>query len=250
MKALSIRQPWASLIACGLKDVENRKWALKTLPVRVLLHAGARRLCNEDDLGYIEFIPVDNYKIMGILPHLDTVPVSAIIGVATIDRCVEHSDSIWAQEGPGAEYKWVMKDPVMFKQPITGVKGALGLFDVTDIDESNLPEAAEIPQPKRDGTTLTMPVCDKIFEDYSVSVDGKEFYFNLLDSNLSLFCNEELNPLPTDTIVFSNKGRSIIAKVVSVEVADVCCEDGPISFEDCHGRIYDWVRIFYTLANS
>ncbi|RZK62259.1 MAG: ASCH domain-containing protein, partial [Pedobacter sp.] len=29
MKALSIKQPWATLISTGIKDIENRTWATK-----------------------------------------------------------------------------------------------------------------------------------------------------------------------------------------------------------------------------
>ncbi|MCB2188832.1 MAG: ASCH domain-containing protein [Deltaproteobacteria bacterium] len=40
MKCLSIRQPWASLIVAGMKDVENRSWATKYRGP-VLIHAAA-----------------------------------------------------------------------------------------------------------------------------------------------------------------------------------------------------------------
>ena len=41
MKAISIKQPWASLIAHGIKDIENRTWKCpkKYLGQRVLIHA-------------------------------------------------------------------------------------------------------------------------------------------------------------------------------------------------------------------
>jgi hypothetical protein len=41
MKALSIQDPWASLIVAGIKPVENRTWST---PVRgpVLIHAGKK----------------------------------------------------------------------------------------------------------------------------------------------------------------------------------------------------------------
>lgn len=43
MKAITIKQPWASLIVHGIKDIENRSWACpkKYLGERVLIHAGA-----------------------------------------------------------------------------------------------------------------------------------------------------------------------------------------------------------------
>ena len=41
MKAISIKQPWASLIVHGIKDVENRTWKCpqKYIGQRVLIHA-------------------------------------------------------------------------------------------------------------------------------------------------------------------------------------------------------------------
>lgn len=39
MRTLTVKQPWASLIVMGIKDVENRTW---TTPYRgrILIHAG------------------------------------------------------------------------------------------------------------------------------------------------------------------------------------------------------------------
>lgn len=41
MKTISIKQPWASLIVEGVKDIENRTWRTK-FRGRVLVHAGAK----------------------------------------------------------------------------------------------------------------------------------------------------------------------------------------------------------------
>lgn len=40
MKCLSVKQPWASLICGGIKDVENRSWRVNDEPGRILIHAG------------------------------------------------------------------------------------------------------------------------------------------------------------------------------------------------------------------
>ena len=44
MKAISIKQPWASLIAHGIKDIENRTWKCpqKYIGQRVLIHASKK----------------------------------------------------------------------------------------------------------------------------------------------------------------------------------------------------------------
>ena len=39
MKAITIKQPWASLIVEGIKDIENRTWKT-SFRGRVLIHAG------------------------------------------------------------------------------------------------------------------------------------------------------------------------------------------------------------------
>ena len=46
MKAITIKQPWASLIVHGIKDIENRTWSCpkKYLGQRVLIHSSGKPL--------------------------------------------------------------------------------------------------------------------------------------------------------------------------------------------------------------
>jgi hypothetical protein len=43
MKTLSVRQPWASLLVSGLKDIENRMWA-PNFKGRILIHASLAKV--------------------------------------------------------------------------------------------------------------------------------------------------------------------------------------------------------------
>lgn len=202
MKALSIQQPWGSLICCGLKDVENRSWALKSTPLRILIHTGAKRSkLDESTMPYVWLMPIENAQTMGILGKLGDLPTSSIIGVATIDRCDAENFSKWAQDGHGAEYKWVLRDVKLFKQPITGVKGKLGLFDVPGIDENNLPECVSIPQIERNGKLLRIPLCREYY-DLLQSRKETAITFNLVDENLALFATKSLKPKPTEKVTF------------------------------------------------
>ncbi len=128
MKCLSVKQPWASLICMGIKDVENRSWRPKDAPGRILIHAGAT---------------MDRYaqsEIEDIVGQdLPKLPKGAIIGSVEVYGFVEHSESVWAGEGQGAEWKWLLRDAKMFKKPIP-YKGKLGLFTVSGIDVDNLHE--------------------------------------------------------------------------------------------------------------
>ena len=43
MKAITVKQPWASLIVHGIKDIENRTWPCpkRYIGKRVLIHASS-----------------------------------------------------------------------------------------------------------------------------------------------------------------------------------------------------------------
>ncbi len=44
MKTLSVRQPYASLLCAGIKDIENRSWKPTKLPCRILIHASSAKI--------------------------------------------------------------------------------------------------------------------------------------------------------------------------------------------------------------
>ncbi len=251
MRTLSIKQPWANLICCGLKDVENRKWALKSSPVRVLIHCGAKRDdMDESNMPYLWWLPVENYQTMGILPNLNELPTSAIVGVATIDKCLTKHDSIWAQEGPGAEYKWVVKDVKLFKEPILNVKGKLGIYETPGITEGNLPECVDVPKIERDGTHIRIPLCREIFDQLKdENSKANTVALNLVDENLLHFADDFINPLPTDTVTFFCGDESIEkAAVTEYAIEQQFNKKGnPIVYEDARGNKYDWYKIFISI---
>ena len=49
MKAITIPQPWAQLIACGFKTTLESRWELTAFPTRVLNHAGPVDLRYKDN---------------------------------------------------------------------------------------------------------------------------------------------------------------------------------------------------------
>lgn len=108
MKALTIKQPWASLITAGIKDVENRSWRTDYRGV-MIVHAGAR----PDD------------EAMRLHGHLlvDEAPVGAIIGTVRVVDCVRDSESPWAI--PGC-WHWILEDPRPCRPRVA--KGALSLW--------------------------------------------------------------------------------------------------------------------------
>ncbi|EGZ6857670.1 ASCH domain-containing protein [Cronobacter sakazakii] len=93
MKALSIRQPWAWLIANGYKDIENRSWRTNYRGP-VLIHASAAMPTWSDWVAALEihqkFSPPDSPY-----PDRERFNRGGIVGVATITDCVDKSPSPW-----------------------------------------------------------------------------------------------------------------------------------------------------------
>jgi len=131
MKALSIKQPWASLIAHGIKNIENRTWKTH-FRGRIYIHASAKvakgiSLLNDEQLNSLP-----NFEIL--------TTTSAIIGEVEIIDCVINHESIWAektdfsQEDPDTIYNWVLANPVLYDKPILNVKGKLSFWEFEPVN--------------------------------------------------------------------------------------------------------------------
>ena len=120
MIALSIRQPWASLILKAGKDIENREWPTR-FRGRFLVHAskGCTRAEFAEAIDCAECI-LDQR----INADLKTIQRGGIIGSVELVDCVERSASPWFF----GRYGFVLRDPQML--PFTPWKGQLGFFDV------------------------------------------------------------------------------------------------------------------------
>lgn len=143
MKAISIKQPWASLIAHGIKDIENRTWKTNYLG-KVYIHASAKQAGSYDellnDLQKIEFKEKYDRVTLRKQHHF-----SAIIGEVDIVDCVVNHPSIWAETTEGVTdintnefipktnpkpiYNWVLANPVLYDKPILNVKGKLSFWE-------------------------------------------------------------------------------------------------------------------------
>ena len=146
MKAITIKQPFASLIAEGIKDIENRTWPTK-FRGRVLIHAGLDQKLDKQALDVI-FTKVQLNKLLEKYYEYDLClrfgPFGAIIGSVEIVDCVINHTSIWAEKsvyhGEVVEkvngeceiikpiYNWVLANPIKFPEPIPA-KGKLSFWD-------------------------------------------------------------------------------------------------------------------------
>jgi ASCH domain len=114
-KIITIRQPWASLIVHGFKDIENRSWST-SYRGPVLVHASMRPSGR----------PVaDVARQFGIdLPQLE-LPLGGIVGTTNIIDCVDAHSSPWFE----GKFGFVLDGSRVL--PFKPWRGCLGLRSAT-----------------------------------------------------------------------------------------------------------------------
>lgn len=131
--ALSIRQPWASLILLAGKDIENRTWSTQVRG-RVLIHAakGMTKAEYADALNFASAIDPDLVRQLVATNKLgpNDLQRGGIIGsVDLVDTVLgrRFCKSPWFQ-GP---WGFVLAEPQPL--PFVPMKGRLGFFDVPEV---------------------------------------------------------------------------------------------------------------------
>lgn len=133
MKALTISQPFASLIADGFKWVENRRWPTNySGPLAIHAGKGTQYLDREELADYPTGCVVATAVLVAcvqrstVLSRANTVrAVECPAGFPhTWEELAEHAHC----EGP---YCWLLADVVKLATPIP-YRGAQGLFDIPD----------------------------------------------------------------------------------------------------------------------
>ncbi len=148
MKALSIKQPWASLIVGGapimekepspehpesysivwkgkvlLKDIENRNWSTN-FRGRIYIHAAKRDAAFDDTFKFLcERIGLS--PVVALMAFSKRLPRGAIIGEVDIVDCVTKSKSRWFV----GKFGLVLRNPVVYKT-IIPYRGQPGFFEV------------------------------------------------------------------------------------------------------------------------
>ena len=124
-KALSIRQPWAWLIANGYKDIENRSWST-TFRGEFFIHASKTMTGKEyrECMDFLDLLRRDANAFLPIicLPDRKSFEFGGIIGVATLSACVEESDSPWFT----GRFGFVLENPKVL--PFMPCQGTLQFF--------------------------------------------------------------------------------------------------------------------------
>lgn len=122
MKALTIKQPWASLIVNEYKKYEFRSWKTNYRG-KVLIHAGLSKendIINKVQSYNLEYI---NGAIIGEADIVDCILVDK-----KFDHNLKQIDSIVYGNNHIGNYAWKLENIKKYENPIY-VKGKLGLWN-------------------------------------------------------------------------------------------------------------------------
>lgn len=158
MKALSLWQPWASLIALGLKRIETRSWGT---PYRGLIAIHAAKRWTREEREFLEDLAED---FPGRIPaELAKPPLGAVVCVACLADC-RRMDSRWCagltdlERAVGAHlpgrYAWVLEDvrPLATPYPLRGYQALWDLAQgeveaiTMPVGATSVPPAPSVPE--------------------------------------------------------------------------------------------------------
>lgn len=155
MKALTVYQPWASLIVVGAKPYEFRKWDYAArypslVGQRVAIHAAARPMVAGEVLDIMERIEngesaLDVQKAMPVLNLIARkakedaqaaarcLPLSAILGTAILGNAVRAFDLFKDKVADSDRldqivFAWPVTDIVRFDEPVP-YRGSQGFWN-------------------------------------------------------------------------------------------------------------------------
>jgi hypothetical protein len=162
MRALTLTQPWATLVALGVKRCETRGWAAKYRGP-IAIHA-SREIVSTAEISH-EFLdavtrvladgwngrPKRTYKgLDGARPDLAALPRSSVLAIAQLQAVVRTEDAAsgWSAEeklfgdwSPG-RYAWVLSPAVRSLTKPVPCRGSLGLWTLEPELETAVEEAA------------------------------------------------------------------------------------------------------------
>lgn len=149
MLALTIWQPWCSLIVVGAKPYEFRGWSAprSVRGQRIGLHAGARKIKRDEVADLIISLHNEPWTtglhkdvalplLERVLLRTDILPLSSIIGTAVLGEPVR-ADTIAGEFGAPvndsdrtqhSNWAWPLTD-IQPVQPIVPARGAQGFWD-------------------------------------------------------------------------------------------------------------------------
>lgn len=130
MKAITLWQPWATLVSLGEKRIETRSWTTRHRGL-LAIHAGANRGAAQACWADAHFL--GTLRARGLEPR--DLPYGGVVALVTLydvvrtrdvpARMLTDRECAFGDFGPG-RWAWLLKEAVPTWHPVTG---SLGLWE-------------------------------------------------------------------------------------------------------------------------
>lgn len=136
MKALSLLQPWASLVVMGTKTIETRSWQTGHRG-SLLIHASASRKGSVLSLQPPFCHYIKNFSELPFGAIIGSVTLNGVVPVETLLLPANQLARLTLEEKAFGDYTkgryaWLLSDAVLLPQPIF-IKGSLGLWNYVPV---------------------------------------------------------------------------------------------------------------------
>ncbi|EAZ90065.1 ASCH domain-containing protein [Crocosphaera chwakensis] len=135
VKAISLHQPWASLIAMGFKHYETRSWGTNYRGKLVI--CAAKKNTKQQRLNYESLASMLNIDLT--LNPWDSLPLGMAIAIVDLTDCIEMTDEFINEQSESEQmcghweperFAWQLDNIKPIFPPIP-IKGQQGLWDVS-----------------------------------------------------------------------------------------------------------------------
>ena len=130
VKAITLYQPWASLIVAGAKRFETRHWGT-AYRGPLVIHAGRTLEVDTRNRLFVRFLMESG------IGDWNRLPLGAAVGVTWLQGCwrgqsvlphIDEREQAFGYFNAPERVAWEMVNPVAFEQPIP-MRGKQGLWD-------------------------------------------------------------------------------------------------------------------------
>lgn len=122
-KCITVKQPWASLIMKGVKQIENRSWSTKHRG-RLWIHAGL-----QFDDSWATTLDQDTAEQARRVLDWEFLPHGAVLGFVDLVDVVANAPGRFAQSDM---YHWVLENPFYLAEGPIRMRGKQGLWTLPD----------------------------------------------------------------------------------------------------------------------
>ena len=150
MKAITLHQPWASLIACGAKVIETRSWqpSKDLIGQRIAIHAG-KKIVHIPNHLYPDYNVAVRAHLSADWP--DQLPTGAIVAIATLTKAhqilntndLPIGDELLFGEYGYLRWMWFLSDVRTIEPPIE-TRGYQGLWNWDPPDDISIDEPTPV----------------------------------------------------------------------------------------------------------